>query len=159
MTFSYSVSDLAASPKDQVRLAIGDVNQAAPLLQDEEIAFALTLRGSSIFGAAAECCSMIAGKQAMKFDTSNQNIRSSLSQLIRNWTARASYFEARCASSGQGTPYMGGISIADKAKVEGDSDRVAPNFNFGLTDNTLPSGAVGNETQSSNAQNDADSGT
>lgn len=39
MSWSYDINALATSLKDQVRLKIGDTDESAPILQDEEIIF------------------------------------------------------------------------------------------------------------------------
>jgi hypothetical protein len=53
MTWTYTITDLSTSQKDQVRLLIGDTVQTDHQLQDEEIAYLLTQR-SSVYGAAAD---------------------------------------------------------------------------------------------------------
>ena len=44
-------------------------------------------------------------------------------------------------------PYVGGVSVTDKAAQVTDPDRVTPQFNIGMQDNLLPVGVgSGNET-------------
>jgi len=148
MTWKYDITALSTSAKDQVRLLIGDVIQTDQQLQDEEIALALFLRKNNVYYASAECCQMISSRMARKWDTSTQSSRQSLSQLTKNYASLKREFEAKGALSGSGTPYMGGISVTDKSNVETDTDRVPPNFNYGMMDNHLPVGPVGNEMQS-----------
>jgi hypothetical protein len=149
MTWSYNASTLATTPKDQVRLLIGDVVSTDEQLQDEEITFLLTQR-SSIYGTAAECCRSLASKFARSVDQTAGDTKLAYSQLSKAYTAKATAFENKAALSGSGMPYAGGISVADKQNQEQDTDRVQPQFNVGMDENeTLPVGVAGNETPAS----------
>ena len=149
MTWTYSVADLASSPKDQVRRMIGDVISSDQQIADEEINFAITQR-SSVYGAAADCCRYIAAQYSRKADLVTQgaggSLKTNYSQQSRAYAAMAATFESKSAMFGGAVPYAGGISVSDKQKNEQDTDRVAPQFNIGEFDNTLPVGSVGQET-------------
>ena len=150
MTWSYSLSTLATTPKDQVRRLIGDVILQDQQIADEEINFALSSR-SSIYGAAADACSYIAAQYSRKADVVSQSpgggaLKTNYSQQAKSYLAMAAKFENLSVARGGALPYAGGVSIADKQNNEADPDRVAPQFNIGMTDNFLPEGPVGNET-------------
>jgi len=144
MTWTYSVSDLATSQKDQVRLAIGDTLSTDPQLQDEEIAFYVSKRGT-IEGAAAECCRTLATQYARSVDTAAGDTKDAFSQMSKAYALKATAFEQLAALGGSGTSYAGGISVADKQRQEQDSDRVPPQFNIGMEDDRLPVDSAGNE--------------
>lgn len=146
MTWSYTVSDLATSKKDQVRLLIGDTVQTDQQLQDEEINFLLSRRGT-IYGAAAECCRSLQAKFSRSVDQASGNYSAKYSQLAKAYGVKASEYEAKVATSGAVMPHAGGISVTDKLAQEQDSDRVSPQFQVGMDDNyILPVGPAGNES-------------
>ena len=161
MTWTYTVTDLATSAKDQVRRLIGDVISTDQQIADEEINWILTQR-SSIYGAAAECCRFIAGQYSRKVDVVTQAsgggaLKTNYSAQAKAYMSLAMTLESRSAMIGGGLPYAGGISVTDKQNNEADTDRVAPQFNIGMEDNYLPVGPVGNET-SADAPTATDSG-
>ena len=137
MTWSYNAPLLATSPKDVVRLLIGDTNTANQLLQDEEIAYILTRRPNT-YGAAAECCRSLATRFATEATTKAGNTEIMYSDISKAYAARATAFESQAANSGAGLPYAGGLSQADKENAMEDSDRVPPQFALGDDDNFLP---------------------
>lgn len=67
MTWSYS-GDPSTTPKDKVRFLIGDTEQNDPLLQDEEINFALTLTSDDAAKAAVKCCEAALAKVSKSVD-------------------------------------------------------------------------------------------
>ena len=148
MTWTYGLSDLATSPKDQVRLTIGDTVSTDPQLQDEEIGFFVTLR-SSIDGAAAECCRTLATQYSRSADTAGGDQKVSYSQLAKAYALRALQFDAQAAMAGAGLPYAGGISVTDKQLNENDPDRVSPEFSRGMFDSNLPLGQLAVEAPDS----------
>lgn len=152
MTWTYSVSDILTSGKDQVRRLIGDVIATDQQIADEEIAFSLTQR-SSIYGAAADACRYIAAQYSRKADVVVQSpgggaLKTNYSQQSKSYLAMAAQFENASIGRGGALPYAGGISVTDKQNAEADTDRVAPQYNIGLDDNWLPEGIVGNELPS-----------
>jgi hypothetical protein len=149
MTFSYTITDLATSPKDQVRLMIGDVLSTEPQLQDEEIDYFITRRGST-YGAAAECCRALQAKFSRSVDQANGTYKTMYSQMAKAYGIKAAEYESKVASSGAALPHAGGISIADKIQQEQNTDRVQPQFQVGMDDNDfMPVGPAGNESSSS----------
>lgn len=147
MTWTYDPSQLAGNPTMQVRLTIGDTFASDPQLQDEEISFFLSQRGS-IWGAAAEACRAIAANTSRLADTVQGEFKQNYSNRARAYAARAATFEGFAISRGGAMPYAGGISVADKQQQELDADRVPPQFNIGMDDNQLPVAPAGNESDS-----------
>lgn len=152
MTWTYNISTIATSPMTQVRRLIGDVIQTDQQIADEEITFSLTQR-SSIYGAAADACRYIASQYSRKADVIVQSpgggaLKTNYSQQAKSYLAMAAQFENISVSRGGALPYVGGISVTDKANNEADTDRVSPQYNIGMEDNYLPEGIVGNEVQS-----------
>lgn len=139
MTWQYNVADLATSPRDQVRLEIGDTNPLNPLLQDEEIALALTQR-STIFGAASNLCSKLSTRFAIQCDSTAGDTKFSYGQLSKAFMLRALWYDVQAARAGSGAPIVGGISKADVENSELDEDRVPPQFNRNQFDSDLPVG-------------------
>ena len=140
MTWTYSLATLATSKMMQVRRLIGDVISNDQQIADEEINFALTVR-ASIYGAAADACTYIAGQYSRKADTVNGILKTNYSEQAKAYAARAARLEALAQSRGGALPYCGGISIADKQLRSQDSDRRAPQFQIGMEDNTIPVGS------------------
>lgn len=144
--WTYYPTKLATSPKDQVRLLIGDTVSTDPQMQDEEINFYLTQR-SSVWGAAAECCMTLATKFARSVDQAVGTAKISFSQMAQAYVRRAALFNAKAAMMGTGLPYAGGLSATDMMNALANDDRVAPNFTVGAFDNFLPVGPIGVETE------------
>ena len=145
MTWSYSLADLATSAKDQVRFLVGDTDTNDQQLADEELNFALSIRGS-VFGAAAEACLSLSSKLSRKADTTTGELRTLYSSQARAYAARAGAYENKSAEMGGSLPFAGGISVQGKENAVLDGDRVAPDFNRSMTDNTnYPISPAGNE--------------
>ena len=149
MTWTYNAASLTTTPatpsvvRDQVRFLIGDTDPASKQLEDEEIAFAISLRAST-YGAAANCCRALATKAARRADSAQGPLHTALSQITRNYQSMAARYENQAIVV---PGFAGGISISDKMQREMDSDRVPPNFNIGMTDNFLPVPPAGNESE------------
>ena len=144
--WTYNVTQIATSKKDQVRLLIGDVVSSDPQMQDEEINFYLTVR-ATIWGAAAECCMTLASKFSRSVDQAAGQSKVAYSQMAKAYALRAANFAARAASMGSGLPYAGGISIFDIMNQLENPDRAPPAFTVGITDNWLPVAPMGGETE------------
>lgn len=146
MTWTYELDSLATDPATQVRRLVGDTDRNNQLVQDEEIAFALTQR-PSIYGAAAIVCRFISANLSREADTVDQNLRTTYSQRATAFAKRARDYDVQASFRSGAMPYAGGISVADKIAAENDTDRVPPNFNIGMDDNYLPVAPAGNEGQ------------
>ena len=137
MSWSYNPSLLASSAKDAVRLLIGDVVSCDPQMQDEEIAYFVSSRGT-LYGAAAECCRSMAAKFSRSVDQQAGTTKLAYSQMAKAYTVKAIEFETKATLSGAALPYSGGISLNDKEMQELNTDRVEPVFSKGMDDNSIP---------------------
>jgi hypothetical protein len=135
--WTYDPTQLLTSKLYGVRLLIGDTDNTSPQLQDEEINYAVIKR-SSVYGAAADCCFMLAGKIPRQFDFRAGDTEAKYSQSSKAYFLLAMKFENMSASRGGGLPYAGGVSERDKDSQESSSDRVRPQFIVGMDDNFLP---------------------
>lgn len=85
---------------DRVRLEIGDTNEKEPLLQDEEVEFALSLK-RNVLAAAAMCCEVIARKLAAKAEESVGDL--SIRYKADEYAKRAKELAQKVASMGMPT--------------------------------------------------------
>lgn len=134
MTATYDPVD---TPKDEVRLEIGDTDVPAnAMLEDEEIDHYLDQEGNSVLRAAARCAAAIAGKFARLVSTGVGDVRVEAQQQYEHYRQLAEDLADRAVTnSGAAVPFLGGISIADvQARVE-DTDRVDPFFTRRTGDN------------------------
>jgi hypothetical protein len=144
MAWTYDLSQLATSKLYQVRYLVGDTLSSDQQVQDEEINFAITQR-PSVYGAAAIVCRSLASRLSRQADVVDKDLRTTLSQRAKAYSARAAEYDITAKIRGGGIPYAGGLSIADKIQNEQDLDRVQPQFGIGMEDNYLPVAPVGNE--------------
>lgn len=145
MTWSYNPSLLATNSKDAVRLLIGDVLTTDPQMQDEEINYLISARGT-LYGAAAECCRALAAKFSRSVDQQAGTSKLMWSHLAKAYTLKANEFETKSILIGAAMPYAGGISLSDKQMQDLNTDRVQPIFTIGIMDSSLPVNAGPNET-------------
>lgn len=144
MTWSYYPNLLSTQAKDAVRLLIGDVVASDQQMQDEEIVFFVSSRGT-LYGAAAECCRALAAKFGRSVDQTAGSTKNMYSQMSKAYTAAAIYFESKSAMAGGGMPYSGGISLSDKQTQQLNEDRVVPIFTKGMMDNDIPEASGGSD--------------
>ncbi len=150
MTFTFSLADLATSEKDQIRVELQDTDVNNQRLQDEEIAFAITVE-RGYWSAAARCAEWIARGYLFKAD-----VRLGRSMQIQYAKMAQQYLEMakslRQKALGTVPPFVGGMSVSDKETYNQDGDLLAPLFTKtqmqspwtgGYTSDSLP--PVGNE--------------
>lgn len=127
MSWEYDPSSLATSAKDRIRLEIGDTDSAAPLLQDEEISWALTKEGSDELRAAARCC-----EQISRFFLRKADVRLGRSLELRYSTMAKQYAEMACELRKRAIvtvlPYAGGRLESEKDDLAADTGAVQPIF-------------------------------
>lgn len=140
MTWTYTAATLATSNKDQVRFLIGDVDSTAPLVQDEEITFALTQENNN-YGAAARCCESIANNFLRKADVRIGRGGTTLTYSVaaKQYADMAAAFRKR--ANGMNAPWAGGRSADDKLTLARDSSLVQPIFSKEMFDDPLAGGA------------------
>jgi hypothetical protein len=131
-TWTYT-GNPATDVKDAVRWLVGDTDGSTQLTSDEEILFAIAMRGNR-FAAAALVADQIAGVLGRLAD------KKVVGDFELDYLARAGRYRdlatrLREQAAIGATPYGGGISGADKAAVRGNSDQVSPAFQKGVDDN------------------------
>lgn len=123
MTWTYDPT--LATPKDCVRLLVGDVLQRAPLITDEAIGF--FLQGAGLYWAAHDVAKAIQASFARLTDRSIGDISTEDSQRYEQYGKVAQYLAERAASS-ELRIYAGGLSRSEKFGIMMDFDRVRPFF-------------------------------
>ncbi len=139
MTTTYDPTQLATNTTYQIRFYIGDTDSTSWQLQDEEIAFAYSVRGNT-WGATALCAMALEAKYSRLASMSADGISQSLSNLAAQFRiVAAEYQKKEVIHAAQ--PSLFGISIADMLATIADSDRVPDIFRIGIFDNPPASGA------------------
>ena len=151
MSWSYS-GDPTSSPTDAVRFEIQDTINTSPLLQDQEIQFAITTEAgvepdggytqAQILSSAAHCCEALVRRFSMQADTHTGSLVVTYSKAAAGFAVRAQ--ELRLRAQGMQGPYTGGMSKSEKQGFLQDPDRVQPFFDRDEFNNPWAGGAVGN---------------
>ena len=110
MSWTYDVNQLSTSQLMQVRFEIGDTDVTDPLIQDEEITYALGVE-TSVASAAAKCCEGIARKFARLADTTLGPSKVAASQRFEHYQALAK--QLRKDTTAMNAPSGGGIYSTD----------------------------------------------
>lgn len=132
MTNSYS-GDPASSSKDAVRFWIEDTGPTTWDASDEEINYVLETFPSPIM-AAAKLARAFAAKAARLVDRRVGDLSINYSQRSKAWLSLAATLEAQAELASVGSPYVGGVSVADIERVNANTDRVNPPFSNGQFD-------------------------
>ena len=103
------------STRDKLRLLIGDTDSTAPLFQDDELDYFLSVRSDSLLLSAADACEAAAVRfaRAYDFETDGQSFKRS--QMAKAFKDLAKDLRSRA----------GGISTVDVTKIDGYSDDIA----------------------------------
>jgi hypothetical protein len=133
MTTTYLPSALATSPKDQIRMYLGDTDMVSPEMQDEEIMWAYSLRGNT-WGATALCALALAAKYSRLTSISADGVSQGLNQKAPAFEKIAVEYQRKEAIYGA-TAYAGGLTIAEMLNVALDQSRVPDVFRIGMNDN------------------------
>lgn len=115
----WTYSDPNTSRKDEVRFMVGDTSTTAQMVQDEEIAYMLTLHppvtGKPAWLAAAWTCDAIAGKFARQVQRSLGDLSASAQQQFEHYRDLAAHYRMLHQTNGKGTsgtivaaPVLGG---------------------------------------------------
>jgi hypothetical protein len=93
MAWSYNASQLALSPRYQVRRMVGDVLSEQPQLQDEEIDFLLSTQpGGDVYLASAQACRDLAAQYSRKASTTVGPVHTTYDNQARAYAQRAAGF-------------------------------------------------------------------
>jgi hypothetical protein len=145
MSWTYT-GDPTASDVAAVRFEIQDTNQTAPLLQDEEIEFAImdetgtaaqtpqVITGGPLYSSAARCCEVLARNFSMQADRILGALTETYSKMAINYANQAK--ELRAKASGYGAPYVGGQSESEKEGFRQNQDLPRPKFRRSQFDNS-----------------------
>jgi hypothetical protein len=137
---SYALSLWGANcPVYQIRFYLGDTDSSSWLLQDEEIAWAYSVRGNT-WGATALCAMALEAKYSRIASMSADGVSQSLSNLCAQFrTLAAEYQKKEVIHAAQ--PQLYGVSVSDMLATMQNSDRVPDIFRIGIFDNPPSSGA------------------
>ena len=135
MSFSYDASNISTSTfagrLNAVRLIVGDTDSSDPLVQNEEILFALTQASNNIYYAGSWAANAIGSKFARLVDTQLDGaISSKYSDLTKKYSALSSKLRQegqRFSGTALGIT-AGGVSKTAVESAYQESDRVQPQF-------------------------------
>ncbi len=137
MSWTYDPTQLATSTLYQVRLEIQDTDATNPLLQDEEIDYAVAQEANR-WGAAARCSEILSRKFSMMADR-----RMGLRLFVIYTKMAAQYAttakELRRKAIAFNLPINTAQKVADKTANQQDTSLVQPAFSRGMQSN--PEGA------------------
>lgn len=120
---------------DEVRLLIGDNDEANEFLSDEEISYYIVKRGAGL-PAAIGAAYALQAKFSKLADETAGDVEVKWAQRARNALALAESLARQLAGSdGTFLPvgvFAGGISVADMQTRNSDPDRVSGRFSIGM---------------------------
>lgn len=135
MTWNYSGRP-GSSDRDQVRFLMGDTDPGEPLMQDEEILFAISEQ-SGLKLAAAMCLRALAALYSRKVTSKVGDVSSNCSDLAKAFITRADELDP----TGQATsatrlilPSFGGLTVSAKEALKEDDNAVQPFFERAMDD-------------------------
>lgn len=127
MSWSYDAT--LATEMDRVRFLIRDTDTDRQLFQDEEIDWLLTTEDNIYKAAATLCDQLVASRSGV---SSKKISEFSITYDTKVYQQLAASLRARGGFNEM--PYAGGISIADKAIMQDDSDALQPKIKRRLHD-------------------------
>ena len=133
MTWSYS-GDPTGSDVDSVRFEVGDTDATRPLVQDEEIAYALSTEGGVLWTAAAICLAL-AARFARDVDRTMGRTGVVASQRAFAYRVQAKALRVRATS--YAVPVAGGLTQTDRQNRDEDLEEVKPAFTRELHEDKL----------------------
>lgn len=147
MSWSYDPNNLnttdASGRLNTVRLLVGDTDSSDELVQNEEIAFALSQTNDNVYYAGALVCRLVAAKFSRLVDTSLDNaISAKYSTKAKQYQQLAVQIEnqAKKASGKSIGVFAGGILRTDMFEANEDPTRVRPSFGIHQFDNVEAGG-------------------
>ena len=147
--FSYS-GDPNSSTKDAVRFEIQDINPAAPLVQDAEIVYALTIEGvnspenssqSEVLEAGAHCMEALSRRFAALADRATGTYKVVSTKRATVYAERAA--ELRVRAQELHAPFAGGISRSEKRAQRANPNREGSMFRLRQFNNHRMRGRFG----------------
>ena len=129
-------SDPLNSVTDAIRLNIGDTDNDQLLFTDGELSYFYVQAGNSVTGASVTACYSLSARYSRLADEELGQAKVKWSQLSKAYALRAADYE-RIQAGGAGAtknpiPYAGGISNADIASKDSNTDRTQNVFDVGM---------------------------
>jgi hypothetical protein len=136
MTWNYS-GNPASSDLDEVRYLVGDTDSTDPLVQDEEINYAIG-KQSTLELAAAQVLRALAAKYSRWSNYSVGEVSvSDVAAIAKAFKERADELDPMGLTLGDSAlcaPSFGGLTITGKESLDEDTDAVQPMFKKGADD-------------------------
>lgn len=129
--FTYS-GDPSKNAVDAVRFLVGDTNSQRPLLDDREVAFAISQHPNQNI-AAATLAEHLFGRFASQADISVGPVSKSFSKVAELFNTKAQQLRAEACKSA--VPSFPATKRATKEVLDLDETLTRPNFVIGLGDN------------------------
>lgn len=117
MAWNYDPAQLGTSTLMQVRFEVGDTDSTDQQLQDEEIAYVLTIE-NGVIGAAARCCETLARKFARLADHNLGPAGVKASQQFEHYSKLAKELRGKIIAFN--APTAGGIYKSDDLNTDTD---------------------------------------
>lgn len=117
--------------KDQIRLLIGDTNEARRLILDGDIATATTLGGGTLLRSAAYACDAIAAKYARDAQHSVQGVSVTQETAYAHYKKLAAEYRSRAASTGS---IYAVKDFDQKTTFQDNTDLIPPYISKGMHD-------------------------
>lgn len=139
MSWTYEpalLNEPARGPLMQVRLMIGDTNSADQQMQDEEIAYLLSITAGP-GPAAYQACLLLAAKYARKADKQVGDLRIAYSAISKRYTDLAQQVVG--TRSLNQIPTAGGVYVSEQEAYEGNSGLRHNSIKRGMHDYVTPS--------------------
>jgi hypothetical protein len=139
---TFTFTDGAATPLNDVRTFIGDTDSTDVLLYDETINRVIATQPVLTYAAAA-CCLMIAGKFARRVSKTVGATQVALQQQFEHYRELAKLLQqggpgSLPGSDGSGVPtvvgYVSGVSIAEQRSMLDNTDLRPHAFQVGMDD-------------------------
>lgn len=130
---AWSYINPAANNKDKVRFLVGDTDSTDQLVTDEEITWAL--EGSTIYSAASTIAQSISAKFSRLADKDVDDLSIKYSQIAKAYMDKAISLKKLDNEKSFASPYLGGISKAEKDVASENNDLVQPEFKKDMFDN------------------------
>ena len=124
-----------AANRDRVRFLIGDTSSARPLLDDAEVAYALSLATNNILRAAAYACDAIAARLMRESGISVQGITLTRSLSAEGYKKLATEYRARSKAFGPNAGFWILKDPAEKVAYLADSGLIPPSIRREMHDN------------------------
>ena len=122
-----------------VRFELQDTDEKAPLLQDEEVEWAIvreatvsptaassTATENEVLRSAARCMEVLARKFRAQADTVFGSLRTDYTKQAKGYDDQAK--ELRNRAAGGNAPWSGGLSESEREKRESETDAIPPGF-------------------------------